>query len=109
MKHTGKWELDIGIPLNGFESMEGVFKLCEEIETLVGKKDWSAGCGCGYRDIQIPFDTEEVADEAEKKVIDFLDERKIKIGMGDDYAYISVSTSSDEKCECEDCAEFRKL
>lgn len=105
MKHTGSWQLDVGIPLNGFPFGDKK-DMVSAIE--LGEKSDSSGTGFGYRDLQILFKSEDEADEAEEKVIAFLGERKIKIGKEDKDAYISVSSFFDENCKCEDCEDYKE-
>jgi len=78
------WELDIGIPVDAPISPTtilgtNVFELQDEIEKAIGKRCHSSGCGFGYRDFQIPFETEEEAKVASFVATDILLKHGFKV------------------------------
>lgn len=99
MEHAGDWELDIGIPIKGNVTL--AIELGEEIEGLVGKSH-ASGAGFGYRDLQIPFNTENEANEAQIKVLSFFKEKKIVVDR-EEGAYIGVNSVFNKECKCDGC------
>ena len=80
--------LDIGIPTS--LGMIQVFKVCDEIETVLGRLRDESGCGCGTRDMQFHFPSDTEANNAKSQVIKIFRDNNILID--NQYAYILVTS-----------------
>jgi len=91
------WVLSVEIPVDAEISPttilgHNVFALQGDIEEAIGKKSWSSGCGFGYRDFQIRFETEGKAKRAAEIATKILRKAGYEIRFnGDDTISASIS------------------